>query len=487
MRALLGRISAVLAILCIADAGRAQDVTLTSRDGALSIAGLLRSFDGELYRMDTEYGLLTIDAAAVICDGPACPDLSAPKSVIRFAGDPETAGALLPNIIANFATAKGLDLDNVPDGVTRLSNAGSVVAEISFMAMSPDAARQALSEARAEFVISRFAGPQDVARILALDALIPIMSPDNPMTDISTSDLANALAGGAANWLDLGGPDRPLILHGLAGQSDIERALAARLGKAPLVAVEHADLTSLAAAVARDPWALAMTGQAVTGAAQALNLTDSCGFPLQPTPFAVKAEDYPLTLPVYLLTPPRRLPLMARDFLDFLATPLAQDAIDRAGYISRNPQLLPLSRDGLRLMSAVQAAGQEISLADLQRLVMAMQGAERLSMTFRFEDGSDRLDPVSTENLNDFAQRLEAGLFQGQDVTLVGFSDGSGTAVDNLALSAARARSVLSSLSVMTQGVELPQIDAFGEALPMACDQTAAGRRLNRRVEIWIR
>jgi phosphate transport system substrate-binding protein len=175
MRGLLGRITAVLAILFMADAGRAQDVTLTSRDGALSIAGLLRSFDGELYRMDTQYGLLTIDAAAVICDGPACPDLTAPKSVIRFAGDAEAAGALLPSIIANFAAAKGLDLDNAPDGVTRLSIAGSVVAEISFLAMSPDAARQALSEARAEFVISRFAGPQDVARILALDALIPIM------------------------------------------------------------------------------------------------------------------------------------------------------------------------------------------------------------------------------------------------------------------------------------------------------------------------
>jgi phosphate transport system substrate-binding protein len=299
--------------------------------------------------------------------------------------------------------------------------------------------------------------------------------------------LATALAGGADNWLDLGGPDRPLILHGLAGQSDVERVLAARLGKAPMVAVEHADLTSLATAVARDPWALAMTGQAVKGAAKALNLTDSCGFPLQATPFAVKAEDYPLTLPVYLLTPPRRLPLMARDFLDFLATPLAQDAIDRAGYISRNPQLLPLSGDGLRLMSAVQAAGQEISLADLQRLVVAMQGAERLSMTFRFEDGSDRLDPVSTENLNDLAQRLEAGLIAGQDMTLVGFSDGSGAAMDNLALSSARARSVLSSLSAMTKGVTLPQIVAFGETLPMACDQTAAGRRLNRRVEIWIR
>ena len=32
----------------------------------------------------------------------------------------------------------------------------------------------------------------------------------------------------------------------------------------------------------------------------------------------------------------------------------------------------------------------------------------------------------------------------------------------------------------------LPAVMAFGEALPMACDETAAGRRLNRRVELWL-
>jgi phosphate transport system substrate-binding protein len=30
-------------------------------------------------------------------------------------------------------------------------------------------------------------------------------------------------------------------------------------------------------------------------------------------------------------------------------------------------------------------------------------------------------------------------------------------------------------------------IDAFGEAMPMACDDSAWGRQVNRRVEIWVR
>ena len=30
------------------------------------------------------------------------------------------------------------------------------------------------------------------------------------------------------------------------------------------------------------------------------------------------------------------------------------------------------------------------------------------------------------------------------------------------------------------------QADAFGEAMPMACDDTVWGRGANRRVEVWL-
>jgi phosphate transport system substrate-binding protein len=29
--------------------------------------------------------------------------------------------------------------------------------------------------------------------------------------------------------------------------------------------------------------------------------------------------------------------------------------------------------------------------------------------------------------------------------------------------------------------------EAFGEAMPMACDDSAWGRQVNRRVEVWLR
>lgn len=472
----------------------AQDVTLTSRDGALAISGLLQGYDGEFYRIDSAYGLLTIDAQGVICDGPACPDLTAPKAVIRIVGAAELGAALMPGLVAGFARHQGLDLipPASPEAPTLLRDPATdkVLAEFSFEPLPPAAAHEALAAGRAEFVLASASDPAFGSRTVALDPLVAISATDNPLAALATSDLARALTGEVTNWADLGGPDMPLVLHGLAEGADLNRALAARLGREIAATVVHDSPGALAAAVARDPWALAVTGRSQVGPARPLGLTDSCGFPLPPTPLAVKAEDYPLTLPVQLLTPRRRLPLVAREFLEFLPTPMAQEAVEAAGLVGRGLDRQPLASDGLRLLNAIRNAGDETTLADLQALVAAMQGAERVSFTFRFQDGGAEMEPQSRDSLVDLARLIEAGAFSRQTLVLAGFSDGSGPAEDNRDLALARANQVLEALQRAAPTLEpqaLPEVAAFGEALPMACDETPAGRRLNRRVEVWVK
>ncbi len=481
--------AAVFAALFVSQAA-AQDVTLTSRDGALALSGTLLGYDGEFYRIETRYGPLTVDGQGVICDGPACPDLTAPKAVIRVVGAADAGRSLLPPLAAAFAATRGLVFEPGDPMVIRDGASGEVLAEMSFAALPPDEARAAVLSGAAEMALASVTEPDLGARAVALDALVPIVAPDNPLPRISTTDLARVLAGEVTNWTEIGGPDMPLVLHGLEPGADVQRALEARLGKPVAASVLHKTLADLARAVAADPWAIAVTERAALGGAEALDLTDSCGFPLLPTRLAVKAQDYPLTLPVFLLTPRHRLPLMARDFLDFLSAPEAQAAIARAGYIDRRAERQPMTQDGLRLINAIKGAGEETTLADLQRLAEAMDGAERLSLTFRFEGGTTTLDAASQNALTDLAQMLEAGLFKGQALTLAGFSDGSGAAGANLKLSRARADAVMEALRRLLPGMpedRLPRVDAFGEALPMACDETGAGRKLNRRVELWLK
>ena len=485
--------AAVFAAFLITGPAAAQDVTLAAREGGIVLTGTLQGFDGEFYRIETTYGMLTVDAQGVICEGPACPDMIAPKAVIRLSGAPDAGASLLPDLFRAFAERRGLVFEPAQGpgfaAMIRDPTTDKTLAEISFVPEAPDVAMASLAAGRAELVVASRAQKPFGTRSLALDALVPVMAPDNPTPEISTADLARALAGEVDNWAEVGGPDMPIVLHALTPDSDLQRALVDRLG-APIAAdVLHPNMVELSAAVAEDPWALAITGRAEVGAAKLLPLTDSCGFPLLPTPLAVKAEDYPLAMPIFLLTPPRRLPLMAREFLEFLSTPAAQQVISDAGYVDRSAARQPMTADGLRLINAIQGAGEDITLADLKRLVNLMDGADRLSLTFRFEDGSSTLDAQSQDNLADLARLIATGQFKGERLVLAGFSDGSGAAPANLALSVERASRVAQELAAVAPDLgtdALPVVEGFGEALPMACDETPAGRHLNRRVELWV-
>lgn len=472
----------------------AQDATLTARDGGLSLSGDLLGFDGEFYQLRTEYGDLTVDAAAVLCDGPACPDLAAPRADIRITGAEDAARRLLPPMLSAFARARGLSwaIQQTDEGFTAQIDeprSGQRLADIAFAPAPPAEARKLIDTGLADLSVAALAAPEVNARVLAMEALVPLVARDNPVQRVKTADLARALTGEITNWRDLGGPDMPVVLHGLSSGSALQIAAEARLGQRIDSAIVHESPAVLAEAVARDPWALALSGVTVAGDARVLPITDSCDFPLPANALSVKAEDYPLSAHLYLLAPKRRLPLLAREFLEFLATDAAQAAVAAAGFIDRRPVRMHLTGEGQRLLNAIRNAGPEVSLDELQRLAAAMTGAERLSLTFRFDDGSSGLDAASQDALAQLGRLIAARSFDGYALTFAGFSDGSGDAAVNLDLSRDRAQAVRAALAREAPDLaeaDLPAVEAYGEALPIACDTTFAGRKANRRVELWL-
>lgn len=479
--------AAVLAALFLTEQALAQDVTLTARDGGLALNGQLIGFDGEFYRIETAYGALTVDAEGVICDGPACPNLTAPLAVIDVVGPSGPAERLLPVLFASFAAARGLIY--VPGEFAMIvdPNSQQPLARIGFTVMAADAAMMAVLARKSAMTIGFEMRPNLRNRTVALEALIPIVAPENRFPAISSIDLVAALSGKETNWQAFGGPDMPIVVHALADGAALAPAIRARIGSMAQ-GPRHDSEQALAAAVARDPWALALTGQSEQGAARALPMTDACGFSLLATPLTVKAEDYPLTAPLFLATARHRQPLLIREFLEYLATDAAQAAVAAAGYVDRRLGSAPLAEDGQRLLGAIRNAGDEVSLAELQRLAATMTGGQRLSLTFRFQDGSAQLDTQSRDNLADLARHIAAGRFDGDALMFVGFSDGTGVAAVNFALSKSRAEAVRSALRAIAPDLtvaQMPVVHAFGEALPMACDTTSTGRQTNRRVELW--
>ncbi len=70
----------------------------------------------------------------------------------------------------------------------------------------------------AERRADRAAAPDDPAlirrvRVIGLDALVPVVAPQNPINAISLPQLAQVFSGEIDNWQALGGPDAPIALH----------------------------------------------------------------------------------------------------------------------------------------------------------------------------------------------------------------------------------------------------------------------------------
>lgn len=53
---------------------KAQEVTLSAKDGTIDLVGTLLSFDGTVFRIRGDMGVLAIAADEVTCEGQACPE-----------------------------------------------------------------------------------------------------------------------------------------------------------------------------------------------------------------------------------------------------------------------------------------------------------------------------------------------------------------------------------------------------------------------------
>jgi phosphate transport system substrate-binding protein len=117
--------------------------------------------------------------------------------------------------------------------------------------------------------------------------------------------------------------------------------------------------------------------------------------------------------------------------------------------------------------------------------VQAVQGAGKLNVTFRFSPGSRRLDAKSVRDLQLMVDILRSPQYQQRQLLLFGFSDNKGNTKWNAILSKDRARAVAEQFR--KYGIKPAVVAGYGTALPIASNDTEAGREENRRVEAWLR
>jgi outer membrane protein OmpA-like peptidoglycan-associated protein len=114
-----------------------------------------------------------------------------------------------------------------------------------------------------------------------------------------------------------------------------------------------------------------------------------------------------------------------------------------------------------------------------------VNGAAKLNIIFHFRPGSKQLDNKAQADLKRLVDLLHNSTYQGRHILLFGFSDNYGGSRTNLRISKQRAQAVADQLQ--GGGLSPSLVTGYGKALPIALNDTEAGREQNRRVEVWLR
>lgn len=195
---------------------------------------------------------------------------------------------------------------------------------------------------------------------------------------------------------------------------------------------------------------------------------------MHPTQFAISTEDYPLSRRLYLYVKPNTEHPLAADLAKFAVGEQGQKVVRKAGFVDLS---VTMSSDAPWCAERCPSKYKEVA-----------GKAKRLSVTFRFDRRSSTLDARALADLTRVSAFLKAGNIE--RLHLMGFSDNvpfeddKGEKGANDRISAARAEAVKKELAKL--GVYKVETHAFGEAIPVASNETLEGRDRNRRVEIWV-
>lgn len=339
--------------------------------------------------------------------------------------------------------------------------AGATDIAMSSRPVTPEEVERAAASGRLDMA------PQEA--VLALDGVAVIVHPDSPLRSLRIDQVRALFDGDLRDWSALGGSG-PVRVHArdeASGTWETFRTLV--LGEHALRgdATRYESTSALARAVAADRNAIGFVGFAGIGPARALAIADA-GVAMAPQPLRIAVEDYALSRRLFLYRP-AQAGTLARAFVDFSLSAAGQRVVEQAGFVSQD-------------IRAFGDAVREDVPDDYRALV---QGAERLSLNFRFNRNGQLLDSKTGHDVSRLAEFMHRAENRDRRLLLLGFTDPDETsAYLELALSNDRVDYIGGLLERLGQPVHV--LRGMGGSAPLASDTGALGRLRNRRVEVWV-
>lgn len=313
----------------------------------------------------------------------------------------------------------------------------------------------------------------DAEQVIAIDGLAIIVNAQNPLGTLNTEQLAQIFSGEASTWETLGGSGGPIHLYARDDQSGTydtfkELVLSRRGQRLDATARRFESSEQLSDAVSRDPQGIGFIGLPYVRQAKAVAIIDGDSQPMLPLNSLIATEDYPLSRRLFFYLPPSGKNPWAKALVDYAQSSKGQAIVAANGFIAQQVQ-------------AIRVEPRAPMPEDYQAIA---REAQRLSVNFRFEEGSASLDNKARQDLLRVTAYIRSHGKLDKQVTLVGFGDAKNDPQRAALLSKLRAMAVRREL--VKNGVVLRDIRGFGAQMPVAANTADEGRIKNRRVEVWV-
>ncbi|MGB4074472.1 substrate-binding domain-containing protein [Pseudomonas sp.] len=313
----------------------------------------------------------------------------------------------------------------------------------------------------------------EAEQIIALDGLAIILHPGNPLGALSTEQLAQIFAGEIKDWVQLGAPAGTITLYARDDKSGTfdtfkELVLSANGKSLAASAKRFENSEKLSDAVSQDPGGIGFIGLPYIRQAKAVAIAAGKSQPMLPSLTLIATEDYPLSRRLFLYNQPELQNPWALALVKFAHSPRGQAIVDQNGFIAQTVQAVKIPQN-----PDMPASYQSLA-----------KDAQRLSVNFRFQEGSANLDNKALRDIKRLMSYLKTQDKLRSKVVLVGFGDAKADPARAELLSKLRAMAVRRELN--KHGVIFRDIIGLGDELPVAANTADEGRIKNRRVEVWV-
>ncbi|WP_434569100.1 substrate-binding domain-containing protein [Pseudomonas sp. Z3-8] len=310
-------------------------------------------------------------------------------------------------------------------------------------------------------------------QVIAIDGLAIILHPQNPLRQLDTAQLARIFSGEAKTWEAVGSVGGAIHLYARDEQSGTydtfkELVLNRQGKKLDPTAQRFESSEQLSDAVSQDPQGIGFIGLPYVRQAKPLALVDGASQPMLPLNNLIATEDYPLSRRLFFYLPPAQTNPWAEALVDFSQSEQGQAIVAANGFIAQTIQAMSVTPNAL-MPEGYQALSRH---------------AQRLTVNFRFEEGSASLDNKAHQDLGRVLDYIRQHGKLDRRVTLVGFGDLKDDPARADLLSKLRAMAVRREL--VKYGVTLREVRGFGALMPVAANNEDEGRVRNRRVEVWV-